>query len=101
MNDKPKEHVDHVDDPDGAVEVKAVAEHEFPWGERLDLERLDRAVEGEGKGEGVEKGGRSPVDADPVCLGTSDAALTLEERHDAVEGGTGGHDGDLGKMKLG
>jgi len=101
LDNEPKEHIDHVDDPDGAVEVEAVAEHEFPRGERLDLEGLDGPVECEGKGEGVEECGRSPVDADPVCLGASDAALALAERHNAVERATSGHDGDLVMVKLG
>ena len=95
FDNEPEEHVDGVDDPNGTVEVEAVAEHELPRGERLDLKRLDRAVESEAKGEGVEEGGRSPVDADPVCLGTSDTALALKERHNLVESAAGGHHSDL------
>jgi hypothetical protein len=94
-DDEPEEHVDHVDEPDGAVEVEAVAEHELPRGERLDLERLDRAVEGETEGEGVEKRGCEPVDADPVRLRTRDAALAVEQGHDPVKRAAGGHHRDL------
>lgn len=37
-HDEPEEHVDHVDDPDGAVQVQTVTKHQFPWAERLGSE---------------------------------------------------------------
>ena len=38
LDDEPEEHVDHVDDPDGTIKVKAVSEHELPRREGFDLE---------------------------------------------------------------
>lgn len=78
-HDEPEDHVDHVDDPDGAVEVEAVAEHELPGGQGARLEGVDGAVQGEGEGDGVQEGGGDPVDSDPSVLGTCDAALAFEK----------------------
>lgn len=79
LDDEPEEHVDHVHEPDGGVEIEAVAEHELPVRDLLNLERLQRALDGENEGGGVEEGRGEPVDADPVVLGRGDAALTFLE----------------------
>ena len=57
-HDEPEEHVDHVDDPDGTVQVETITEHEFPVRDRLDLERHEGAPEGERERRGVKQGGR-------------------------------------------
>ena len=44
LDDEPEQHVDHVDDPDGAVEVESITEHKLPIRELLDLERAQGAV---------------------------------------------------------
>ena len=77
LHDEPEEHVHHVDEPDGGVEVEPVAEHELPVGDGLDFERAEGAGEREGKGSGVGESGGEPVDADPVVLGLSDASLSF------------------------
>lgn len=43
-DDKPEEHVDHIHDPNRAVEVETIAEHELPVGELLHLERSQGAL---------------------------------------------------------
>jgi len=77
--------VDEVDEGDGAVEVEAVAEHEFPGAEGLGLEALEAAGEGEGEGEEEVDGGCDPVDADPGVLRAGDTALTDFERHRCIK----------------
>ena len=77
-DDKPEDHVNHVDEPDGGIEVQAVTEHEFPVRNRLHLQGLERAGESEGERGGIEDGRRDPIDADPGVLGLGNAALALE-----------------------
>jgi hypothetical protein len=38
LDDEPEEDVDHVDDPDGSIEVKSIPQHELPVADRLGLE---------------------------------------------------------------
>lgn len=44
LSDEPEKHVDHVHDPDRAVKVKAITEHELPERKWLGLERLEGTV---------------------------------------------------------
>lgn len=62
---EPEEHVDHVDEPDRNVQVEAITEHQLPVGDGLEVEGLDRALDGEDGGNSVQKSGGDPVDADP------------------------------------
>jgi len=94
-DDEPEEHVSHVDKPDGAVEVKAVTEHELPVSHGLDIERAEGATESESEGCGVENGGGKPVEADPDMFGLGNATLTFFQGGDLVETTHDGGDDDL------
>jgi hypothetical protein len=103
--DEPEEHVRHVDDPDRTVEVEAVAEHEFPGGNLLDILRLPGPSQGEQKGGCIEGSGKYPISTDPLTiveLGPCNAALTRERRrgrelewHWSVEATGDGHRDNL------
>jgi len=103
--DEPEEHIGHVDDPDSPVEVEAIAEHEFPWGDLLDGEGCVRAGEREEEGGAVEDGGEEPVGAHSLAgveFGSCDTALSRVrgrggelERHWAVEPTGDGHSDNL------
>jgi len=41
LGDEPEEHVDHVHEPDCAVEVKTITEHELPVGDLFDSKGLE------------------------------------------------------------
>jgi len=49
LNNEPEQDVSDVDNPDGAIEVEAIAEHQLPKAHGLDFERLDRAKKRETK----------------------------------------------------
>jgi len=95
-DDEPEEHVDHVDDPDGAVEVQAVSEHELPVADGAFCFGFEGAGEGEGEGGGEEERGADPVDSDPVVAGAGDAALRgVSDGDNMVESTGDGHHADL------
>jgi hypothetical protein len=111
LDDEPETDVDHVDDPNGTVEVESITEHEFPWGERLRLDGLhgpicgvsmgyteiadDGPVQSETQCSGVKEGWSYPIDTNPVGGRTGDTALTIEERDDAEESRADSHESDL------
>lgn len=41
FHDEPEKHVDHVNEPNGRVEVQAIAKHQFPCTKRFGLEGLE------------------------------------------------------------
>jgi len=95
LEDEPETDVDHVDDPNGTVEVESITEHELPGGDRLRLEGLYGPVQSETQGGGVKDGRSYPIDANPVGGRTCDTALTIEERDDAEESRADSHESDL------
>jgi hypothetical protein len=113
LEDEPETDVDHVDDPNGTVEVESITEHEVPQGERLHLEGLHGPIRGERGGSPIDDGnapvqsetqsggvknGRSyPIDTNEVGGRTCDTALTIEERDDAEESRADSHESDLCK----
>lgn len=45
FNNEPEKHVNHVDDPDGAVQVETITKHQFPQTERFLSAGLEGADE--------------------------------------------------------
>jgi len=94
-DNEPEQDVGHVDYPDGAVEVEAIAEHQLPETHWLVFEGLDRVKEGETKRNGVEQGGGDPIDSYPGMLRPSNASLARFQRDREIEGTADGGDDEL------
>jgi len=105
FSDEPEEHVDHVNDEDRSIEVKAITKHELPIAKLLNAEGLDAPRKSEGEGRREEDRGEEPVDTDElpiVELRSCNATLPRVERrgrefkgHGAVETAHDGHCSDL------
>jgi hypothetical protein len=95
VHDEPEEHVNHVDEPDSAIEVEAIAEHEFPISDGLDLERLERTCNRKDEGGRIEESSRQPIEANPVVFGACNATLSYLKRCGAVEATANGSNDDL------
>jgi len=83
LSDEPEEHVDHVNDEDRSVEVKAITKHELPIAKLLNTEGLETPRESEYEGTREEDRGDEPVDSDElpiVVLRSCDTTLPRVER---------------------
>lgn len=41
LDDKPKEDIDHIHNPNRSIQVQSIPQHELPIAQGLNLERLD------------------------------------------------------------